>query len=72
MAHNTDFLLRKERMELTLARAKENYLANLTLEGKSPETVVWHNKKLSAFLDFMEADGTAVKVCELRRLVTIS
>ena len=33
MAHNSDFLLRKERMELTLARAKENYLANLTLEG---------------------------------------
>lgn len=65
MAHNTDFLLRKERMELTLARAKENYLANLTLEGKSPETVVWHNKKLSAFLGFMEADGSAVKVCEL-------
>jgi len=48
MAHKSDFLLRRERMELTFARAKENFLAALALEGKSPETISWHNKKLSA------------------------
>lgn len=57
MAYRSDFLLRRERMELTLARAKENFLAALTLEGKSPETVLWHNKKLSAFLTFMQPRG---------------
>ena len=54
MAHKSDFLLRRERMELTFARAKENFLAALALEGKSPVTISWHNKKLSAFLSFMQ------------------
>ena len=52
-------------MELTFARAKENFLAALALEGKSPETVLWHNKKLSAFLNFMQPNGSQVKICEL-------
>lgn len=65
MAHKSDFLLKKERMELTLARAKENFLAALTLEGKSPETVRWHNMKLTAFLNFVQPNGSEVKICEL-------
>ena len=52
-------------MDLTFARAKENFLAALALEGKSPETILWHNKKLSAFLSFMQPNGSQVKICEL-------
>ena len=40
MTHKSDYLLRKERMELTLTRAKDNFLSALTLEGKSSETVM--------------------------------
>lgn len=39
--------------------------AALALEGKSPETILWHNKKLSAFLNFMQPNGSQVKICEL-------
>lgn len=65
MAHKKDYLLRLESMEITLARAKENFLAALTLEGRSPETVVWHEKKLSAFLRFLQTNGREVKVRDL-------
>ncbi|MCC6192613.1 MAG: tyrosine-type recombinase/integrase [Anaerolineales bacterium] len=52
-------------MELTLRRAKENFLAALTLEGKSPETILWHNKKLTAFLAFMETTASEVRIRDL-------
>ena len=39
--------LKKELMELTLPRALDNYMTALTLEDKSPETILWYRKKLT-------------------------
>jgi len=37
----------------------------LTLEGKSPETILWHRKKLTAFATFLQNGGRPPKVCSL-------
>jgi len=57
--------LRKELMELTLPRAIENYTTALTLEGKSPETILWYRKKLTGLAAFMQYGGAPVKVRSL-------
>ena len=57
--------LKKELMELTLPRAIDNYMTALTLEGKSPETILWYRKKLTRFATFMQDGGTPAKVRSL-------
>jgi hypothetical protein len=38
----------------------------MTLEGKSPETVLWHRKKLPAFAQFLQQQGHSLKVKDVR------
>ena len=64
MVHKTDSK-KREIMELTLPRAIDNHLTTLTLEGKSPETVLWYRKKLAAFAKFMQNGGEPVRICSL-------
>lgn len=35
------------------------------MEGKSPRTIIWHRKKLSAFAKFLQDTGRSLKVSEL-------
>ncbi|MFQ5944537.1 MAG: tyrosine-type recombinase/integrase [Anaerolineales bacterium] len=59
-------VLRKEAMQTTVAQAIDNYLVVSKLEGKSPETVIWHQKKLMGFLEFLQAElGDGVLVRDL-------
>lgn len=44
-------------MSITLNQAVENYLTELALEGKSPDTILWHRKKLTALCAFMKNGG---------------
>ncbi len=46
-------LKRREQMELTLPQAVDYFLTAPTLEGKSPATLLWHRKKLTAFSVFI-------------------
>jgi hypothetical protein len=39
--------------------------AKLTLEGKSPETILWYRKKLTRFATFMQDGGAPAKVRSL-------
>jgi hypothetical protein len=57
--------LKKELIELTLPRAIDNYMTTLTLEGKSPETILWYCKKLTHFVTFVPDCGTLAKVRSL-------
>ena len=57
--------LKKELMEQTLPRAIDDYMTALTLEGKSPKTILWYRKKLTRFATFMQDGGTPAKVCSL-------
>ncbi|MBN1887181.1 MAG: tyrosine-type recombinase/integrase [Thermoflexales bacterium] len=57
--------LRRERVQLTLDQAVDHYLTAITLEGKSPETVLWHRKKLTRFAAFMRNGESPVGVCGL-------
>ena len=50
-------LKRREQMELTLPQAVDYFLTALTLEGKSPATLLWHRKKLTAFSAFIQNGG---------------
>ena len=58
-------LKRREQMELTLPQAVDYFLTALTLEGKSPATLLWHRKKLTAFSAFVRNGGVPIKVCDL-------
>ncbi|MBN1887194.1 MAG: tyrosine-type recombinase/integrase [Thermoflexales bacterium] len=49
---------------LMLNQAIDYYLTAITLEGKSPETVVWHRKKLTKFSAFIQNGGSPPKVCD--------
>ena len=64
MVHKTSFKQR-EIMQLTLPQAIDYYLTALTLEGKSPETVLWYLKKLTPFAAFMQNGGAPSKICAL-------
>ena len=64
MVHKTNSKQR-EIMELTLPQAIDYYLTALTLEGKSPETILWHRKKLTAFATFLQNGGAPLKICSL-------
>jgi hypothetical protein len=48
--------LREKAMQTTLARAIDNYLVVSKPDGKSPETVIWYQKKLIGFLEFLQAE----------------
>lgn len=37
----------------------------MALEGRNPETVLWHRKKLPAFAQFLQQQGHALKVKDL-------
>jgi site-specific recombinase XerD len=52
-------------MELTLPRAINNYMTAITLEGKSPKTILWYRRKLTRFATFMQDGGTSAKVRSL-------
>ena len=52
-------------MELTLPQAVDYFLTALTLEGKSPATLLWHRKKLTAFSVFIQNSGAPFKICDL-------
>ena len=58
-------LKRREQMELTLPQAVDYFLTALTLEGKSPATLLWHRKKLTAFSVFIQNSGAPFKICDL-------
>ena len=58
-------LKRREQMELTLPQAVDYFLTALTLEGKSPATLLWHRKKLTAFSVFIQNGGAPFKICDL-------
>jgi len=64
MVSKTNFKQR-EIMELTLPQAIDYYLTALTLEGKSPATILWHRKKLTTFARFMQNGGAPPKICSL-------
>jgi len=49
--------LREGYLQTTLAQAIQNYLTVIKLEGKSPATICWHQRKLAAFLRFLQADS---------------
>jgi len=66
MARGVDPSRRKERMAVTVNQAVDNYLTDLALEGKSPETILWHRKKLSAFCRFLQNGGDPLRVSDLR------
>jgi integrase/recombinase XerC/integrase/recombinase XerD len=57
--------MREEWMKVTLTQAIRDYLMLLAQEGKSPETIEWHKKKLNAFREFISPDGDDILVCEL-------
>ena len=44
-------------MGLGLPLAIDYSLTALTLEGKSPATILWHRKKLTTFARFMQDGG---------------
>jgi hypothetical protein len=44
-------------MSLELPQAVDFYFTSITLKGKSPETVLWHRKKLPAFAQFLQQQG---------------
>jgi site-specific recombinase XerD len=52
-------------MKLELPQAIDYFLTTLTLEGKSPRTILWHRKKLPAFAKFLRDSGRSLKVSEL-------
>ena len=52
-------------MAVTVNQAVDNYLTDLALEGKSPETILWHRKKLSAFCQFLQNGGDPLRVSDL-------
>jgi site-specific recombinase XerD len=54
-----------DRPNLTLQEAIDHYLTNSTLEGKSSQTIIWHRKKLTAFVAHLKAATTPVTVGEL-------
>ena len=58
-------LKRREQMELTVPQAVDYFLTALTLEGKSPATLLWHRKKLTAFSAFVRNGGAPPKICSL-------
>ncbi|HHH81357.1 MAG TPA: hypothetical protein ENL35_00005 [Chloroflexi bacterium] len=49
--------VQRRRMGSTLAEAVDNYLALLVVEGKSPHTIRWYQRKLRAFLKFLADRG---------------
>jgi hypothetical protein len=56
---------RKENMKLELPQAIDYFTTAMTLEGKSPYTVLWHRKKLPAFAKFLQDSGHSLKVGDL-------
>jgi site-specific recombinase XerD len=66
MSHKTTAARRRENMTLELPQAVDYFCTSLTLEGKSPETVLWHRKKLPAFVQFLQQQGHSLKVKDLR------
>ena len=62
MVHKTNSKQR-EIMQLTLPQAIDYYLTALTLESKSPATILWYRKKLSPFVAFMQDGGDPPKIC---------
>lgn len=56
---------RKENMKLEIPQAIDYFVTAMTLEGKSPYTVLWHRKKLPAFAKFSQDSGCSLKVVDL-------
>ena len=56
---------RKEITMPSIEQALDNYLATLTIEGKSPEYTAWLRKRLKDFIAFRQSDGTSVKVSQV-------
>jgi site-specific recombinase XerD len=56
---------RKEITMPSIEQALDNYLATLTIEGKSPEYTAWLRKRLKDFIAFKQSDGTSVKVSQI-------
>ncbi len=56
---------RKENMKLELPQAIDYFVTAMTLEGKSPYTVLWHRKKLPGFAKFLQDSGRSLKVGDL-------
>jgi hypothetical protein len=54
---------RKENMKLELPQAIDYFTTAMTLEGKSPYTVLWHRKKLPAFAKFLQDSGNSLHGC---------
>ena len=65
MTHRTTPARRRENMSLELPQAIDYFCTSMTLEGKSPETIVWHRKKLPAFAQFLQQRGHSLKVIDL-------
>ena len=55
----------KENMKLELPQAIDYFVTAMTLEGKSPYTVLWHRKKLPGFANFLQDSGRSLKVGDL-------
>jgi site-specific recombinase XerD len=66
MSHKTTAARRRENMSLELPQAVDYFCTSMTLEGKSPETVLWHRKKLPAFAQFLQQQGHSLKVKDVR------
>ncbi len=56
---------RKENRKLEIPQATDYFVTAMTLEGKSPYTVLSHRKKLPAFAKFLQDSGRSLKVGDL-------
>ena len=53
MVARTRDVLRRERMETTLATLIDLFIATKQTEGRSPSTLQWYRQKLSQFSRFL-------------------
>jgi len=64
MESKTRALLRKEKMEITLATLLQMFIATKQIEGKSPKTIRWYESMVSRFISFV-GNGEPAKLGSL-------